>query len=271
MPAKRKYVPKKRFGKYWKRAAAATAPSQEAKRARTVNTDKQYNQAKFRNSYNLSLDIGTTTVYSIYRTDTTHMTTNADSSLTNFVIPGNQTAGDCNYAPFCIVPKVKDLQNFNALASLYDEFRVDWLRINFRPVMQPNCLNQIGASGVGSGCGGFLHMVLDFNDVALPTDSITGVKELGQYSSYKCVRLGDAASMFYKPQVQGAVYNGASALVVGNTVAAGWIPFGTENSTPINLYGVKCIAQMSASGSASDQLIQYEITCTYGITCRGCQ
>lgn len=136
--------------------------------------------------------------------------------------PTTISVGTTGTAYGSVVPTVSALDNFSALGSVFDIYRVDWVEVTLRPSQNMN------ASGSSSDIA-TLITVIDYDDGTAPSS----ISYLNQYES--------ALTTCFETQVRGFQPHVAPALYSGSFTSYGNIPCPWIDcaSNTVQLYGLK--------------------------------
>jgi len=154
------------------------------------------------------------------------------------------SAGGTTHGTFGVAFTLSALPNNNEITALFDQYRISWVEVEIIP--EWNMAYTAFSSGNGT-MGGWFHHVVDYDDAAAPTASQTGVAELAQYPSYRCVPITSQIKVALKPKVALAAY-AASAFTSYASATDQWIDCA---STAVEHYGFKGVIEVAAPSSAT--------------------
>lgn len=111
---------------------------------------------------------------------------NTTSAVVQLITP-TSSAGSIVYYPAVYQFTVQNLPDFSYYLDLYDKYRIKKVTIKMSPYNTMSASDSVGA-GYG-GVNGFLHYVLDYDNVAMPADTEAGIDQLMGYQTYRRRRI----------------------------------------------------------------------------------
>jgi len=81
--------------------------------------------------------------------------------------------------------ELSDMPQFSSYVALYEQFRIVKINYHFRALVP---VNQAIGAGDGISTLGYLHTVVDHNDVTAPTGSTAGIQSMMNDSAYRGVK-----------------------------------------------------------------------------------
>lgn len=153
-------------------------------------------------------------------------------------------SGGVSHGSFGVAFSLSALPANNEFTTLFDQYRITWVDLDIIP--EWNMAYTAFSSGNGT-TGGWFHSAVDYDDNSAPTASQTGVSELAQYPSYKCLPITSHVRVSFKPKVALAAY-AASAFTSYASASDQWLDCA---SSAIEHYGFKGVVEVIAPSSAS--------------------
>lgn len=129
------------------------------------------------------------------------------------------------------------------LSPLFDRYRLSGIKVMLIPHFATVAVDDAGTIGVDA----ILHSVIDLDDDAAPSASVTGLQGLMQYPSFRSQSMngvsnrGRAFQRFFRPRVLGAIANTAAAVVSATSRKA---PVLDAASPDIPHYGMKLLIEV---------------------------
>lgn len=142
------------------------------------------------------------------------------------------TALTCMSASFAL----NALPAFTDFTNLYDQYRIDKVRLDFYPRATTNLLASVDSYNL-------FHMAVDHTDITVPTNEL----DIFQYDNHRTVQPYKPFSLTIKPAPASTYWSGTTASGYGPRAGA-WID---SKSPGVQHYGMKGVWQCNASGSVS--------------------
>lgn len=186
------------------------------------------------------------------------------SSSGQLRITGPSTGGQTVYGALSYYGRLNDVPDAIEFASLWDQYRINGIRIEFIPYNNASYTSQ---GGEGADMGVLVHDVVDYDDAAIPTASAVGVGSLMEYHNYKRRSVfrnggGQSITRYWKPNASMSLYNGPVTTGYG-PVRTPWID---AASPDVQHYAWKCIPEVYSSGSTG--VLVGKLIATYYISVR---
>jgi hypothetical protein len=143
--------------------------------------------------------------------------------------------------------KFSDLQNATDLSTLFDQYRMDYVKL----ILKPAC-NAIAAVASGVTTYPPLYVVIDYDD----STNLSGTSAAMQYDNCMLLEAHESASRAIIPRLASAVYSGAFTSFAN--VGPQWIDVGSTN---VQHYGYKWYLPATTLGQTLAPYwdVQYEI------------
>lgn len=147
--------------------------------------------------------------------------------------------------------------NFAELQTLYDQYYVKYVAVNFRPAFPP-----LSTSPLNANYDAYFHTILDWDS---PTSTVATRSTILQYRNMRRTTLGRVHRRVYKPKVLGIQYyydsSGSSAQNLRGVT--GWFDI-AQPATMSNLYYY--VDPMQTDAPTND--ISYNVDFTVHLVCK---
>jgi hypothetical protein len=148
--------------------------------------------------------------------------------------------------------KAADLDNFGDLGTVFDQFKIEAIRMTIKSLNGPAGLYTNATQTLVD-----FMSVIDYNDVG----AFGAVQDARQCQTCMTLTPGESGTRVFKPKAAIAVFNGA---FTGYAQApGGWIDMSSGN---VQYYGVKIV--IPASGAGQTEYQQWEVEYEYYVTFR---
>lgn len=168
-----------------------------------------------------------------------------------FVIEPGSSANVAYFGAGTYNFQLADLPAVTEFTNLFDQFRVNWISLNFLSMS-----TSVSSAGAASALTGqpatFLHYVRDSDDVTFPTQSDLGIDAMRQVPSYRCRRMlsGRPISIRFRPSYLSEIYK--SALTTSyNPRGPMWLS--TNGATTVPGFGLKMLFETMGTGAVTAQ------------------
>lgn len=156
----------------------------------------------------------------------------------------NAVSGGNSYGALSYYASLDQLPDNSEFTSLYDQYKITGIKLEIIPF---NNTSNAGTTIAGSNVAACLHSVVDFDDVSLPTASLSGVQKLMQYQNYKRTMIpGRKLVRFYRPHLAVGAYSGAFTSYLNK--GPQWIDCGSPS---VQHYGFKMVPEIFSSTAST--------------------
>lgn len=130
------------------------------------------------------------------------------------------------------------LPNASEFTSLYDQYRINAVKLRLMPRGNSSELNSATGGGICS-----LFSVIDYDDAAAPTG---GVNQMVQYQSLKVTRSDKEHVRYFKPRINVGAINSVAGGVQNKMNTRGWIDCDVSTTEH---YGLKFVLERTPTGT----------------------
>lgn len=158
--------------------------------------------------------------------------------------------------------QVLDLQNFNAFAEIYDQYKVNSIKMTVTYLANNNPITGLAGLPV-------IYAVADYDNATIPTNAQSVRGKQGSVMWRFGNKMKNSYSMTIKPKVRVALTdnNSAQSTNPGLEWKAGWLDCGNQN---FELYGLKMwLENLYLMGGTANQAFQFDFA--WNISFRGAQ
>lgn len=153
--------------------------------------------------------------------------------------------------------KLGALANFNEFTSLFDQYRITGVKVNF--------IFSASSSNAGSTYQStqlpLIWIVEDYDDGSV----LTSVLDYQQYGTVKVRRLNNPITKFVRPKPAQSVYQSGTFSGYAQGQRNTWIDM---QSPQAEYYGIKWGIEPCSAGTGTNTLGTLKVLCTYYIQCR---
>lgn len=145
-------------------------------------------------------------------------------------------------------------QNFAEIQSLFDEFKINAIKVTFRPRF-----DSVDAAGAGTTPLGYLHYCVDPGSTVIPSGTYTAATLNGflENSGVKTRTLNRPVSIYFRPKVQDQLLGGSTASRVIRS------PWCKTNNASIDFRGVHAFVQLNNMAATNASLVLDQFVTVY--------
>lgn len=122
--------------------------------------------------------------------------------------------------------ELTDMPDYAAFSNLYEYFRIDKVKVDFRAMNNQASFNGNGATGNFTSMGR-IHTVIDYNSANNYNNTRAGVQDMMKDNSYKCTTANRSHSRTFVPKI---LLEAGGASVGAVSRAKQWIPTGATTA-----------------------------------------
>lgn len=207
---------------------------------------------RFRRTCNLLVDASTLPQSTLVIAGT-NFSISSDGGICR-LIQGNVSTQPTYYVSYCLNFRLASLPSYTEFTSLFDQYRIDWIKFRIRP---------FGAPATAPNSMGIRHAwVHDWDTSTPPPNTQAGFDALRQYESFKDHLIGPAGTtIFYRPRIAVPAYRTAvtTAYMVSRS------KFIDATYSDVDHYGLR--GMFLLDGGNTNDYRDFEITAEVGISC----
>lgn len=169
------------------------------------------------------------------------------------------------YYAFSIAFCLADLPDYAEFTALYDQYRIDGVKVKILPV---NTSSDNPTSSTYMN-GGFIHTAIDYDDYNLVALSEAGINEIRCKPSYKVRNITNnkGINIFLRPRIATPVYGAGAFTQYAQAPRKMFLDCGSPSTQH---YGIKGLLEVVQYNTVSVYM-PFKIECCYYMTFKGVQ